>query len=241
MKEIIMFAGNIGSGKAYMMNKKVQELKETGNSIYLVSFADPIKTFVKDFIGLDKNGNGILNDKEEVINFSNFESKIEKLFKSYRNGKRFVNLKKYQSQYETLIENIYQDKWENEKPDLRLKAIRSLLQIIGTEIGQSYNKEVWPEMSCNKISDSMSHSDYVIIDDFRFLFEYYSIIRYFPDTKVTPYYVTADIEVRAKRRNITVEELMNQEKHISEQESKHVVLPWMKLHFPENIIVNNGE
>jgi hypothetical protein len=241
MKEIIMFAGNIGSGKAYMMNKKVQELKETGNSIYLVSFADPIKTFVKDFIGLDKNGNGILNDKEEVINFYNFTSRLEKLFKRYRNGERFIDLEKYETQYELIVENIYQDKLENEKPDLRLKSIRSLLQIIGTEIGQSYNKEVWPEIACNKISYNMEYSDYVIVDDFRFLFEYYSIIRYFPDTKVTPYYVTADIEVRAKRRNITVEELMNQEKHISEQESKHVVLPWMKLHFPENIIENNGE
>jgi hypothetical protein len=241
MKEIIMFAGNIGSGKAYMMNKKVQELKETGNSIYLVSFADPIKTFVKDFIGLDKNGNGILNDKEEVINFYNFTSRLEKLFKRYRNGERFIDLEKYETQYELIVENIYQDKLENEKPDLRLKSIRSLLQIIGTEIGQSYNKEVWPEMACNKISYNMEYSDYVIVDDFRFLFEYYNIIRYFPDIKVTPYYVTADIEVRAKRRNITVEELMNQEKHISEQESKHVVLPWMKLHFPENIIENNGE
>ena len=32
------------------------ELKETGNSILMLSFADPIKQIVKDLFGFDKNG-----------------------------------------------------------------------------------------------------------------------------------------------------------------------------------------
>lgn len=239
MKEIIMFAGNIGSGKAYMMNKKVQELKETGNSVYLVSFADPIKTFVKNFTGFDKNGNR-LYDKPSSTDFYVFIQRFEKMLKFYLREIEFVNVQKYRSAYDTIIDNIFQEGVEFENHDLRLKAIRSLLQMVGTEIGQSYSKEIWPEIACSKILDIQSSSDYIIIDDFRFLFEYYNVIRNFPDVKVSPYYIKADIEVRAKRRGITIEELIEQEKHISEQESKFVILPWMELHFFQNIIVNNG-
>jgi type II secretory ATPase GspE/PulE/Tfp pilus assembly ATPase PilB-like protein len=54
--KIILFAGGIGSGKGYHISKKIMELKETGNSILMLSFADPIKRIVKEVVGFDKNG-----------------------------------------------------------------------------------------------------------------------------------------------------------------------------------------
>ena len=84
------------------------------------------------------------------------------------------------------------------------------------------------------------HVDYVFIDDLRFLFEYLCVYREFQhDCDVEPFFVVADEVVRAKRRCITLEELKDQSKHLSERESMEVLLPFMRLYFPDNIIENN--
>jgi hypothetical protein len=73
------------------------------------------------------------------------------------------------------------------------------------------------------------------------MFELNFAIEVFQHTKfeLIPYFIHADEEVRAKRRNITVKELNKQSQHISEREGQEVILPFMKLHYPDNIILNN--
>jgi len=81
MSEIILLAGGIGSGKAYIMAKKVQELKETGHSIASFSFADPIKKFIEDVFGLDKNGRGQLKETDlKFIDFYDISTSNKKSF-----------------------------------------------------------------------------------------------------------------------------------------------------------------
>ena len=121
-----------------------------------------------------------------------------------------------------------------------LIGIRTLLQITGTEIGQSLNREIWPTILAEFIDDVSDDIDYVIVDDWRFLFEYYNVARNLPKCKLTPYFIYASESVRAKRRNISVDELKKQSSHVSERESAEVILNWMNIYFPTNII-DNGD
>jgi hypothetical protein len=240
MKEIIMYAGGIGSGKAYIMIQKIQQLKETGNSVYCLSFADPIKQFIKNTFGIDKNGfGGIINNDMTFEHFySNFKHTF---FPNVYNS--FAN----QSVIDSSAKQIYETALNilNDQPTIsNLKhAIRFLLQISGTEIAQSYQKEVWPEICTKQIKNVQNYVDYVIIDDWRFLFEFFNLFRNFQNSGIilSPYYINADDDIRAKRRGITVDELKKQSNHASEIESETVIKPFMQIYYPHNIIDNNGE
>lgn len=240
MKEIIMYAGGIGSGKAYIMSQKIQRLKETGNSVYCISFADPIKQFIKNIFGIDKNGFGYLINDD--MTFEEFYSKFKHTFfpnvaNSFAN--QSVNDSSAKQIYETAL-NIINS--QNTISDFK-RAIRFLLQITGTEMAQSYQKEVWPEICTKQIKNVQNYVDYVIIDDWRFLFEFFNLFRNFQNSGImlSPYYINADDEIRAKRRGITVDELKKQSNHASEIESETVIKSFMQIYYPHNVIDNNGE
>lgn len=237
--KIVLFAGAIGSGKNYQLNKKTMELKETGNSILMISFADPIKQIVKDLFGFDKNGKKTDNRPLKVPNCKDIVDAVLRLSTQYDVPKphnpdpmTIMILEKYID--DTCISNGDTGKI---KP-----ALRGIMQVIGTEIGQTIKKEMWPIIAVNSIKKILDahHVDYVFIDDLRFLFEYLCVYREFQhDCDVEPFFVIADEVVRAKRRRITLEELKEQSKHLSERESMEVLLPFMRLYFPNNIIENN--
>jgi hypothetical protein len=244
MKEVRLLAGGIGSGKAYIMSKMVQELKETGNSVYIVSFADPIKQFIKNTFGIDKNGFGyIINDD---MTFGEFYSQFKLTFfpnvANFRANQSVINSSAKQI-YETALNIINgQHPISDTKSNLK-RAIRFLLQITGTEMAQSYQKEVWPEICTKRIKNVQNYTDYVIIDDWRFLFEFFNLFRNFQNSDIllSPYYINADDEIRAKRRGITVDELKKQSNHASEIESETVIKSFMQIYYPHNVIDNNGE
>lgn len=237
--KIILFAGAIGSGKNYQLNKKIMELKETGNSILMMSFADPIKRIVKDLFGLDKNGK---KTDDRVLNAPNYKDIVDAVL---------CLLTRYDVPMLRNLEPITITSLEKHIDDIRISngdtdkiksALRGIMQIIGTEIGQAIKKEMWPMIAVNTIRKILAahHVDYVFIDDLRFLFEYLCIYREFQhDCDIEPFFVIADEFVRAKRRGITVDELKDQSKHLSERESMEVLLPFMRLYFPNNIIENN--
>jgi hypothetical protein len=240
MKEVRLLAGGIGSGKAYIMSKMVQELKETGNSIYLVSFADPIKQIVKTLYGYDKNGNRVKH-----VSLMSAQENLDDCI-SLINKKLSDEYIPFDTEYEMWLtyfqhaDNFFKTGLaENDKQELK-EVLRFLMQKIGTEIGQRFKKTIWPMIAFDKILNN-KNIDYVIIDDWRFMFELNKAIETFQHTgyEVVPYFIDADIEVRAKRRNITVEELINQSQHSSEREGQEIIRPFMQMYHPQNIIVNN--
>lgn len=250
MSEIILLAGGIGSGKAYIMNKLLMEKKETGNNIFCLSFADPIKRIVKDVFGYDKNGKCIrqgANTNGFDIDF-HFNQVIEKIGQMICTDPEEcldrISIHDQEELKESIKFFLYTDK--SDLDNLKI-LIRNLMQLIGTEIGQSVKKDIWPSISANVI-DCIQESgidfasiDYIIIDDWRFLFEYFTLYFNFQhEHKITPYYITASPETRARRRKISVDELIKQSQHYSERESNDVIINWMKIYFPNNIIVNEG-
>lgn len=235
--KIILFAGGIGSGKGYHISKRIMELKETGNSILMLSFADPIKRIVKEFVGFDKNG---IKVDDRLLIEPKYNDVVEAISRvSMQSGISMYHHPEMTRLFEKYISDI---RLSNGDTDKIKSALRGIMQIVGTEIGQTIKKEMWPMIAVNNIKKILAahHVDYVFIDDLRFLFEYLCIYREFQhDCDVEPFFVVADEVVRAKRRRITLEELRKQSKHLSERESMEVLLPFMRLYFPNNIIVNN--
>ena len=232
MAKIIMFSGGIGSGKAHCMNQKIMELKETGNSICMISFADPIKKLIENCFGVNKNGERIKQVASISIGLlSNAVSSLLSADIKYAPD-------------ENTAELFDHAKTQTLSNDQRIRKIgaRTLMQITGTEIGQHIKKEAWPMLAVEKIKkiERVSPMDYYIIDDLRFIFEYFCFLREFQHQhEIIPYYVSASEETRAKRRGISVEELAEQSRHLSERESAEVLLPFMRLYFPNNIILND--
>lgn len=237
--KIILFAGGIGSGKNYQLNKKIMELKETGNSILMLSFADPIKQIVKDLFGFDKNGKKTDDRVLSAPNYKDIVDAVSCLLAQYDVTMLHNPAPMTITSLEKYIDDVRISIGDTDKIK---SALRGIMQIIGTEIGQAIKKEMWPMIAVNNIKKILAahHVDYVFIDDLRFLFEYLCIYREFQhDCVVEPFFVVADEVVRAKRRGITLEEIKDQSKHLSERESMEVLLPFMRLYFPNNIIENN--
>lgn len=242
MTEIILFAGGIGSGKAYQMNKIVTKLKETGNFITMISFADPIKKMVKELYGVDKNGVILKNVQETdvFVGMNNILNKINNYAHVTEEFRDEIFNAPFITEYEITHVNLF-GAIKSNKIEVIKSATRKMMQIIGTEIGQKVKKTIWPNHGFGIIKDLSTdfYVDYAIVDDLRFLFEFiYGQIK-LPEFKITPYYIEASKETRAKRRNISIEQLELESQHFSERESLEVLLPYMKLHYPENII--NGE
>lgn len=243
MSEIIMFAGGIGSGKAYQMNKIVTNLKETGNSIAMISFADPIKKIVKDIYGVDKRGQ-ILSRNHPNDDYQAMTQILTEISK-YVHISDLAKEKIFNSSFYTFFAFAHNDLTHSKETndiDNLIIAIRKMMQIVGTEVGHSIKKTIWPDITfdtAKKLINDMA-IDYVIIDDLRFLFELIvAPIRLPSQYKITPYYIEASKETRAKRRNISLEQLELESQHSSERESLEVLLPFMRLYYSNNII--NGE
>ncbi len=232
MAKIIMFSGGIGSGKAHCMNQKIMELKETGNSICMISFADPIKKLIENCFGVNKNGERI--KQVASISIDLLSSAVSSLLSSrieYAPDENTADLFEY-AKGQTLSNDQL----------VRKIGARPLMQITGTEIGQQIKKKAWPMLAVEKIKkiERASPMDYYIIDDLRFVFEYFCFLREFQHQhEIIPYYVSASEETRAKRRGISVNELKQQSQHLSERESAEVLLPFMRLYYPGNIILND--
>ena len=243
--KILLFAGQIGSGKGYISAKKTQELKEVGNTILQFSFANPIKKLIDSLCFCDKNLVPIpYNDCIKTCSLTGFNlvmvEHVDKIL-DVANLERFIEFTEEQLQ---IVDKLYELSCivkNDTNQDIRKSSIRLMYQLFGTELMQTFNKCVWAIFASNRIKqiNKAERIDYIIIEDFRFLMEFFSMVILLTEYKIIPYAIIASDEVRAKRRNITVEKLKEISNHLSEQEFDICLLPWMKLRYSENIIENN--
>jgi hypothetical protein len=250
MKTLISFVGKLGSGKNHCMNKMVDDLKDTGHTIYLVSFADPIKKILRDSFGLTKA--------------RRLPTKLPQITELYVKGQIVDSLY-------SLIRELNYDKFDISEGDLKsyiarnyekheckfygnvscasqtidekqyAMAFRVLGQMLGTELARHIVDSIWVDLAINKAVKifKANMADYAFIADCRFGNEY-DILRKFKydtafDSKI--YGVVASDETRARRRNMTIDELRIQDSHGSEQEIDSIIA---KLD-PEFIINNERD
>jgi hypothetical protein len=243
-KTLIGYCGKLGSGKAYCMMKEVERLKTTGNSVYLISFADPIKQILRDFFGITKDGRLPLywpNCFTPIYIRGQIVDNIYKILKR-------IGLDASETTLKSQIAINY-DKWPD-FPTHVLNAVsattdadydwnfRRCAQLLGTELARHLYGGIWVEEAFRKVDSAFKSKnvDYVFIDDVRFINEYEAFElagragRY--DTKVMG--VEASDMCRAVSRGLSMDDLKAQDEHGSERDIDYIIsqLP------PENVINN---
>jgi len=252
MTKIILIAGQIGSGKGYISSKKSAELKEVGNTILHLSFANPIKKIIDGICGFDKNlkqletrtetSNLTIDDFVTIIKESINDFVLDEINDFHQTSG--LKLEEFDDAQDEIVNELYElyhiVSNIEQLPQTRKNAIRKMYQLFGTELCQPINKTIWALYLSARISNCCYETDidYVIVDDFRFIMEFFSMLSLLPNYEIIPYAIIADKKVRAKRRGISISELNEMCNHLSEREFE-LILSWMKMRLPENIIENN--
>lgn len=233
-QQVIAFIGRIGSGKTYQMLKRMEREKSNGNSVAIVSFADPFKQFMKKEIGIRKTG------FEDEISFPD----------RYYNPSKNPNYKYqlYDGLHTFLMDSVFyikdrMDDWDvfrrfDEKFDFIWEQhgqtlislidgcyndsdnysiyFRKIMQMIGTDFGRAMYPKIWANYLEERIARicSIGAIHTLFVDDVRFWNEH-SCVSSLPYTVTIMGVITSD-EVRAKRRNMTIEQVLDADKHSSE-------------------------
>lgn len=253
MKTLFGYVGRLGSGKGYCMMQEVEKLKTTGNSIYMVSFADPIKRILRDSFGLTKAGriNKQLPELSELyIKGQIVDSlynlikplKYEKFSISEHDAKAFIarNYEIHEMDFCRYLRGATTGLFfkEDHPADYNL-CFRRLGQLLGTELGRHVIDTIWIDIAFNKVQTVFKHNlaDYAFIDDCRFLNEYDAFNSFKEttafDSKIIG--IQACDATRAKRRGMSIEELKAQDEHGSEKEIDLILTKLSR----EDIIVND--
>lgn len=234
---VIMFAGGIGSGKGFISNKKSVGLKEVGNLVISLSFADPIKKFIDQWFGYDKHANVFDEDvRNESILFHNVRNFLLKSIPidDRMKDEKFLIVKKNLDRLNEL-----------KRMEPGVDIIREAYQLFGTEVCHSFDLMIWPRIASQRIIELTKKIDgtffkdvYFIIDDLRYLMEFFGLVSLLPGYNIQPYLIEANMETRCKRRNCTLEEMKVMEQHPSEQDYKKIK-EFLLIKYPGNIIDNS--
>lgn len=248
MKKLFGYVGRLGSGKGYCMMKNVEQLKSTGNSIYMVSFADPIKQILRTSFGLTKAGQTAYVDskvfskeyvrKEIVNNISRllFNNKYPQFTCEVVDIKAIVQ-ENYLKHEDFFYSHVVECR-ENIEYDYNF---RRLAQLLGTELARHVVDSIWVDTAITKVKFAFYNNlaDYAFIDDCRFPNEYDALIKFgqcgLYESQVIG--VTVSDIVRAQRRGLTINELLAQDEHDSERFINEIIdsLP------ADCVIINEGK
>lgn len=241
---MVAFVGKLGAGKNYCAMKQIDELKDTGHTIYMISFADPIKQLLKNSFGLTKAGKidvklpefteiyckgQIVDSLYNLIKPLNYE----KFDISESDTKAYIsrNYEKYEDDFYKFVKNAS----NNVEYSL---SFRRLGQLLGTELGRYLIDSIWVDIALDKVKKVFKAdlADYAYILDCRFINEYNMLEEFRSKTAFDSivYGVSTTDETRAIRRGMTIEELIKQDMHGSEKEVDHILSI-----IPKELVIQN--
>lgn len=237
MKYFFGFTGKIGSGKFYQMSKMVEHYKTTGHSVYMTSYADPLKDLLRS-LGITKEGwlgdvnntptkdwNSVhetlqkpliqLLETHPVRMIAIVTEELKKWLKvayiPYDSDEVAIAVAKYADFLCAQMQRLHVDYDD---------AFRRIIQTVGTEIGRAIDTNLWVKIAISRCKIALRDTaDVAFIDDVRFFNEYQAII----DAGGQVYGVVASDETRARRRNQTVEQMREFDKHGSESSIEDII------------------
>jgi hypothetical protein len=233
MKTLYGYAGRLASGKFFCMSQQVEHLKTTGNSLYLTSFADPIKMILRNSFNLTKTGKittGFSNIDKDYVR-TEIVSAIGTLIKQCNHSKFDVSDKDILIYVQDVYSNC-EDEFHQYVVNASMGkdydySFRRLGQLLGTEIGRTCLDSIWVDTAFKKVKTVFKNdlADYAFIEDCRFKNEQLAFEKFKEETpfnaKIIGVY--ASDETRAKRRNLSLEELKKQDEHGSEKEIDDII------------------
>lgn len=246
MKTVLSFCGSLGAGKFYQMSKKIDTIKTGGNSIYLISFADPIKQVLHQAFGLTKQGRVEIEHPPFTRMYVKFQI-VDSLYNlvkplEYDQFKKITEI-----EFKGTIARIY-ERHEEEFYSFIEQAVlaegidyslpfRRLGQLLGTELGREISNSIWVDIALYKITQTfkMDLANYAIIDDLRFMNEFNALQDFNKKYKSLVYGVIASEETRSIRRGLSIDQIRIEGQHASEKDIDLII----KQLEPEYIIDNN--
>lgn len=243
MKTLFGYVGRLGSGKGYCMMQEVERLKTTGNTVYLISFADPIKHILLESFGLTKEG---------IVKSIPIPTEFESQMAVCRSLVKYLVDIDYGSYSEIELAKLVGDNYEKNGGDQFYQHLvnamnnvdyalsyRRLAQLLGTELGRYVHDSIWIDIALAKVLEVFEQdlADYAFIDDCRFVNEFNALEQFKKETGYETHVIGifAKDETRAKRRNFTLDELNEQDSHGSEREIDQI----LSMIPSENIIIND--
>ena len=171
---LIALSGYMGAGKTHVAFTTGMKYKSDGKSVCVISFGDILKQIIYSALQIRKSHDARTKiTEQDRITLANVF--IEELSKSGYKSKQTDKV--YNLICKHLPDGIYQ--------------YREIIQKLGTEIGREINQNIWADLLVYKIKMIMKRVDVIIIDDLRFLSEFYVLREEFPDCEI--HYVEAGI------------------------------------------------
>jgi len=187
MTTILAISGKKQSGKTTLANFLVPYFEEQGKSVKIYSFADPIKEFFVNSLGLQTSQ--VYGTDEEKNSLTKYD------WESFPDYVRWDNSgKKWYSSHQQVQVGTEYSIWEkSEHPDkdfvgmVRLNGIpaelkegimtaRELMQVFGTDIGRRmFSPDIWVNATFSNIAKD--DFDIALIPDMRFPSEMSGIIK----------------------------------------------------------------
>lgn len=152
---IIGLVGKQGAGKTFVSSKVSEAFKNLGYDVYIMSFATPIRSFLKE-IGVTKT-----TFKRTIRTPKELKQKLLS----------FIPAPYLVTKYLMKLYDIY-----NDFTISNVERYRLLAQYIGTEIGREYSPDIWVRQLLDKVV--LDPDTKIIIDDIRFINEYEALQDY---------------------------------------------------------------
>lgn len=246
---VIGICGKLGSGKTAIASKEIEKLKNAGYTTYLISFADPIKKILTNSFGLGKVDIAIpsVQINRIYVKFKIIDSLY--FYIKMLNNPKFKDLTEFElksiiaRKYEE-FEDLFYDFVEQATTQILTQdrynfVYRRLKQILGTEIGRGVLDSIWIDTLFHKIERvfALKLADVAVVDDIRFMNEFDAFYEFQKkyNFEVIIKGIKVNDEVRAKRREVSLEMLKFHDAHDSEREIDNI----LEQIYIENIIENN--
>lgn len=218
MGRIYSLTGEIHSGKTHIALNFAKNCKSEGESVLLISWADPLKEVIRNCFGMNKAF------PLESWHPLEKETAYQRLYKEIVG----MNIAKL-GRFEHLMTAKFQEAWYLHGDEI-VEAVnnteltypnrfRTIIQKVGTEIGRAYDNNIWVDEVVRRIEKGFSEGLFqvAIIDDTRFPNEADAIAGLRNRHDVVMCGIKASIETRAKRANRTVDDLKKFADHDSER------------------------
>lgn len=230
-KYLYTYCGFLGSGKGFISGRDIAKLKYDGHSVFLTAWADPLKEMMACKLGILKSG--ITSDyavltKDElkqkllygILNIAAGRSPDEPLLPKYVGEHLFRFESAWEKHGDTVFLAYSTLDLLNHQPNQR-----TLIQTIGTELGRAVKQDIWIAATLIKVKKAFEFCNHVMVDDARFINEYESLANFAhrQDISFKAYGIYASRATRARRRNMSIEEVADTEKHQSEYETAEIL------------------